>query len=668
MSGKLWEPSNEWIERANLTRYMTLLEDVHGLEIDSFDDLYEWSIENREAFWESVWEFGKVIHSKKYDSILENGDDMMASRWFTGARMNFAENLLRFRDDKEALVFQSENRDLPVRSMTYRELHDEVARIAHSLKQMGVEMGDRVVGFMPNMIETVVAMLAAASIGAIWSSCSPDFGFQGVLDRFGQIRPKVLFAADGYYYNGKTFDSLEKIQAILKELPTIETVIVIPYVSASSANGRPDLGGIRGGVHYGDLVSKPTTPTTPTNLPEGPPELEFEQLPFDHPLYILYSSGTTGVPKCMVHGAGGTLLQHLKELVLHTDLKRSDRIFYFTTCGWMMWNWLVSSLAVGATVLLFDGSPFYPNSGALWKFAEDQKMTVFGTSAKYIAAVEKDGLKPARQFDLSHLRAILSTGSPLSIESFEFVYRDIKQDLLLASISGGSDIVSCFALGNPIGPVWAGELQTRGLGMKVDVFDGAGRSIREEKGELVCTASFPSMPISFWNDEDGSAYRRAYFEVFPNVWHHGDYAELTEHNGMIIHGRSDATLNPGGVRIGTAEIYRPVEAMDEVLDSLVIGQNWDDDVRIILFLKLAEGIELDDELKGRIRKLIRTSCSPRHVPAKIIAVEDIPYTISGKKVELAVQKIIHGEDVKNRDALKNPEALELYRELRDLSD
>ena len=689
MTIKLWHPSDDQIKNANMTRYMEYLKDHHNLTFNSFDDLYEWSVRDREAFWASFWEFGKVINSRTCDSVLEKGDEMLGSKWFTGTRLNYAENLLRYRDEGLALIFQSENPELAPRSVTYRELYEEVARVARSLRDMGVVTGDRVVGFMPNMIETIVEFLAAASIGAIWSSCSPDFGFQGVLDRFGQIRPKVLFAADGYFYNGKRFDSLGRVREILEVLPTIEKVVIVPYISRLDGD-RPDIGGIRGGVHYDEFMTEAgengdhegeegfaggneetAVPGGGTmggdpSLSDEVSDLEFEQLPFDHPLYILYSSGTTGVPKCMVHGAGGTLLQHLKELMLHTDLKREDRIFYFTTCGWMMWNWLVSSLAVGATVLLFDGSPFHPDSGALWKFAEEQKMTVFGTSAKYIAAVEKDGLRPGERYDLSSLRAILSTGSPLSVESFEFVYRDIKRDLVLSSISGGSDIVSCFALGNPIGAVWSGELQTRGLGMMVDVFDEEGNPIRERKGELVCTASFPSMPIYFWNDEDEAKYRKAYFEVYPNVWHHGDYAELTEHNGMIIYGRSDATLNPGGVRIGTAEIYRPVEAMDEIMDSLVVGQNWEDDVRVVLFVKLAGGVKLDEDLVKRIKTTIRTNCTPRHVPAKIIEVEDIPYTISGKKVELAVQKVIHGEEVMNRDALKNPEALELYRDLDEL--
>jgi len=652
MSKKLWEPSKEQLENANMTRFMDFLKEKNALSFHSFDELYEWSIKDRARFWEAIWDFGEVIHSKPCDTVLENGGEMLGSNWFVGARLNYAENLLRYRDDHPALIFKSENLDRDPITMTYRQLYHEVARVAKALRGEGVTVGDRVVGFMPNMVETIVAMLASASIGAIWSSCSPDFGFRGVLDRFGQIRPRVLFAADGYFYNGKAFDSLGRVADILKELPTIERIVIVPYV-----NRRPDIGGIPNAVHYDDFKSK-----------EKELEIRFEQLAFDQPLYILYSSGTTGVPKCMVHGAGGTLLQHIKELVLHSNLKREDRIFYFTTCGWMMWNWLVSSLAVGATVLLFDGSPFYPDSGSLWDFAEKQGMTIFGTSAKYIAAVEKDGLKPGEKYDLTKLKAILSTGSPLSIESFRFVYRDIKLDLVLSSISGGSDIVSCFALGNPTGPVWEGELQCRGLGMMVDVFDSHGNSLREKKGELVCRASFPSMPIYFWNDEEGSKYRKAYFEVYPNVWHHGDYAELTEHNGMIIYGRSDATLNPGGVRIGTAEIYRPVEAMEEILDSIVVGQDWEDDVRVVLFVILAEGVEMTDELVKRIKTTIRKNCSPRHVPAKIIQVEDIPYTISGKKVELAVQKTIHGEGVLNRDALKNPEALELYSDLPELKE
>jgi len=573
---------------------------------------------------------------------------MPGARWFVGSRLNFAENLLRYRDNQPALVFWGENGTK--RSITYAELYEQVARLARSLGELGVQTGDRVTGFMPNLPETVAAMLAAASLGAIWSSCSPDFGIDGVMDRFGQIQPKVLFAADGYFYNGKTHDSLQRTREVAEQIPTIEKVVVVPY-----ASDDPDLGGIRNAVTFADFLAP---------VPSG--EIVFEQLPFDHPLYIMYSSGTTGMPKCIVHGAGGTLIQHLKELVLHTDLKRRDRIFYFTTCGWMMWNWLVSSLAVGATVLLYDGSPFYPNGGVLFDLAQQERMTVFGTSAKYIAGVEKAALEPARTHDLSALRAMLSTGSPLAPESFDFVYRSVKSDLCLASISGGTDIVSCFALGNPVGPVYRGELQTRGLGMKVEVFDDQGRSLRGRKGELVCTAPFPSMPIYFWNDPDGRKYHEAYFDVYPNIWRHGDYVELTEHDGMIIYGRSDAVLNPGGVRIGTAEIYRQVEALPEVAEALVVGQDWDNDVRVILFVRLAEGLTLGEKMTARIREHIRVKTTPRHVPAKVIQVADIPRTISGKIVELAVRNVIHGRPVKNVDALANPEALEYFKNLTEL--
>ncbi len=648
----MWEPSEHRVRDTNMTGYMEHLREKRGLDFSDYDELYQWSVDKRADFWETIWEFGNVIHSKSYDHVLVNPDDMLESKWFKGTRMNFAENLLRYRDDRAALVFQSEDPDREAETLTYARLYDEVARVARSLRDMGVEANDRVVGYMPNTIQTIVAMLAASSIGAIWSSCSPDFGFQGVLDRFGQIKPKVLFTVDGYLYNGKTHDLKSKVVKVLDALPSIEMVVVQPF-----AEPGPDISSMPKSVLFDDFKS-------------GEPglDIEFEQLPFDHPVYILYSSGTTGVPKCMVHGAGGTLLQHIKELVLHSDLKREDKIFYFTTCGWMMWNWLVSSLAVGATILLFDGSPFHPDSGRLWQLAQDQGMTIFGTSAKYLAAVEKDSLKPKGKYDLEHLKAILSTGSPLSVESFRFVYRDIKKDLCLSSISGGSDIVSCFALGNPNLPVYESELQCRGLGMKVEIFDPDGNPIRGEKGELVCTASFPSMPIYFWNDPDKKKYRAAYFETWDNVWHHGDYAELTEHNGIIMYGRSDATLNPGGVRIGTAEIYRPVEAMDEVLDALVVGQEWGEDVRVILFVKMAPGHQLDEPLINEIRATIRANCTPRHVPKKVIAVDDIPYTISGKKVELAVKKIIHGDPVRNRDALKNPEALDLYRDLPELKD
>lgn len=650
MGAMLWKPSEERIKNANMTRYMRYLAEKKNLEFNNFQEMWDWSVDKREQFWETIWEFGGVIASKKWDKILENPDDMLKSKWFLGARLNFAENLLRYRDDRTALIFRSETGI--TKRITYAQLYDQVARMAKSLRDFGVTTGDRVAGFMPNMIETVIAMLAATSIGAIWSSCSPDFGIKGVLDRFGQIEPKVLFSANGYFYNGKKLDSLERITGILKDLPSIKKVVIVPYTEE-----KPDIKGVPNSQMWDDFIAK-----------DSGLEIKFEQLPFDHPLYIMYSSGTTGLPKSIVHGAGGTLLQHLKELILHTDLKREDKIFYFTTCGWMMWNWLVSSLAVGATILLYDGSPFYPDAGAIFKYAQEEKMTIFGTSAKYLASVEKAGLKPKEQFDLSSVKAMLSTGSPLSVESFHFVYDQIKNDICLSSISGGTDIISCFALGNPIGPVYEGELQTRGFGMSVQVFNDEGKPVVGEKGELVCTKSFPSQPIYFWNDPDGSKYRGAYFEVFPNIWCHGDYAELTEHNGMIIYGRSDATLNPGGVRIGTAEIYRVVEGMEEIQDSVVIGQPWDNDVRVVLFVVLKKGYQLTDDLVKKIKQNIRENTTPRHVPAKILEVTDIPHTLNGKKVEIAIRKTIMGEEVKNKDALANPESLEQFKNRKELME
>ncbi len=647
----LWKPSEERIKSTNIYKFMQTVNEKYGKNFSNYDEMYEWSITEIPTFWATIWEYGGIISSEPYTEVVDDYKKLPGARWFKDAKLNFAENLLRFRDDKPALTFRGEGWEKS-RTITYAELYNLVAKCAKSLRDMGIKPGDRVAGFMPNMIETVVAMLATTSIGAIWSSCSPDFGIKGVLDRFGQIEPRVLFTANGYSYNGKQFDSLERISEVLKELPTIEKVVVVPYTDPN-----PDPGRVPNGILFDDFIAK-----------EDGLEIEFEQLPAEHPVYILYSSGTTGVPKCIVHGAIGTLVQHFKELHLHTDVKREDTIFYYTTCGWMMWNWLVSSIMLGARVFLYDGSPFYPDPGVLWKIAEEEKLTIFGTSAKYLAALEKAGEKPKQKYDLTPLKAILSTGSPLSVESFYFVYRDIKDDLVLSSISGGTDIISCFALGNPMGPVYAGELQCRGLGMKVEVFDEQGRSVVCQKGELVCTAAAPSMPIYFWNDPDGSKYKNAYFSVFPGVWHHGDYAEITEHNGMVIYGRSDATLNPGGVRIGTAEIYRQVETIPEILDSLVVGQNWDNDVRVILFVKLREGVELTEELKKKIKDTIRKNTTPRHVPAKIIAIDDIPYTISGKKVELAVKKVIHGEEVKNRDALANPEALDLYKDIPELQE
>jgi acetoacetyl-CoA synthetase len=533
------------------------------------------------------------------------------------------------------------------RALTYRELGESVAAVAAALQHHGIGPGDRVAGFLPNLPEAVIAMLASASLGAIWSSCSPDFGANGVLDRFGQIEPRILVTADGYRYAGKAIDLLPRVREVRARIPVIERVVIVPYLSE-----RPDIGGIPGAVIWAEWMDGGT---------DGP----FVRLPFDHPLYIMYSSGTTGLPKCMVHGAGGTLLQHLKELVLHTDLTREDRIFYFTTCGWMMWNWLVSSLAVGATVVLFDGAPLTPPE-VLWNMAERERVTVFGTSAKYLALAEKEGLRPARTHDLSPLRAILSTGSPLAPTGFDYVYRDVKADLHLASISGGTDIISCFALGNPIAPVRRGELQTRGLGMAVEVFDESGTPVRERDGELVCTRPFPSMPVAFWNDPDGAKYRSAYFDHYPGVWRHGDWARLTEHDGLVITGRSDATLNPGGVRIGTAEIYRQVEQLPEVVESLVVGQEWEGDVRIVLFVRLRPGAVLDQVLEDRIRRRIREHASPHHVPKRIVAVADIPRTISGKITELAVRDVIHGRPVSNTEALANPAALELFRALPQL--
>jgi acetoacetyl-CoA synthetase len=645
----LWEPSEAQIENANMTRFMNFVNQEYSLGISTYEELYKWSIENIPDFWTAMWAFGEIVHSETYGNVVDDLKKMPGASWFQGAKLNYAENLLRFRDQKTAIVFRGESR--VVQKLTYAELYDKVARLASSLRDNGIRKGDTIVGFMPNMPEAVIAMLAATSIGAIWSSCSPDFGIKGVLDRFGQIEPKILFTANGYYYKDRTFDSLERISGIIKDLRSIEKIVVVPYTDAN-----PDISQLPNSVMFSDFLSQEK------NL-----EIDFEQLPFGHPLYIMYSSGTTGVPKCIVHGAGGTLIQHLKELMLHTDLKREDNIFYFTTCGWMMWNWLVTSLAVGATVLLFDGNPFYPDPYALFDFAREQGMTVFGTSAKYIESLENAGMKLSPD-QIPTIRTICSTGSPLSIESFNYVYRDIKKDLTLSSISGGTDIISCFSLGNPIGPVKTGELQCRGLGMRVEAFDDAGNSVVERKGELVCTAPFPSMPIYFWNDPENSKYKAAYFERYPGVWHHGDYILITSEGGVVIYGRSDATLNPGGVRIGTAEIYRVVENMVEVEDSIVVGQDWEKDIRVILFVKLKEGIRLDDELMDKIKRNIREKTTSRHVPAKILAVNDIPYTINGKKVELAVKKIIHNQDVENRDALKNPEALDNYSNLEELKE
>lgn len=648
MSKLLWKPDEERIKNANMTSFMRFVKEKDYGDFTDYDSLYRWSIENIPDFWSAIWEFTGIKASSPYESVIDDPGKMPGATWFAGARLNFAENLLRHRDERTAMVFHGEDQE--TREMTYAELYDDVAGLAGALKGLGVQAGDRVTGFMPNMPETVVAMLAATSLGAIWSSCSPDFGIDGVLDRFGQIKPKVIFTADGYWFKGKRLDSLERITKITGELPSIEKVVVVPYTQQ-----QPDIKGIPNAVHYGEFKSAESGGT-----------IAFEQLPFEHPVYIMYSSGTTGLPKCMVQSAGGVLVNQLKELILHTDLKREDTIFYYTTCGWMMWNWLVSSLAVGAKLILYDGNPFHPEPGALWKMAQEDRISIFGTSAGYISALMNAGVRPGTAYDLAPLKAILSTGSPLSVESFEYIYAEIKQDLQLSSISGGSDINGCFALGNPIGPVYAGELQCRGLGMKIEAFDDNGKSVINQQGELVCTAPAPSMPIYFWDDQENKKYHAAYFDVYPNIWRHGDFIEIRDTGGVVIYGRSDATLNPGGVRIGTADIYSIVNRFEEIEDSLVVGQDWKNDVRVVLFVKLMPGKALREELKAGIKKTLREKASPRHVPAKIIAVPDIPYTINMKKVELAVKKVIQGKEVLNKDALKNPEALDAFTDLEEL--
>ena len=647
MSDILWQPTAERIASTQLAAWQQWLASDQGLVFDSYADLHQWSVTHREEFWKSIWNYFGINSHSPYRAVLEN-DVMPGASWFPGATLNFAEHLLRYRDNRTALISHLENGER--RTLTYAELFAHVSHVAAFFRGHGISTGDRVVGFMPNVQETVVAMLAATSLGATWSSCSPDFGLQGVLDRFGQIAPSLLIAADGYYYNGKRVDCGEKISAIASQLPSLKKVLVVPLTGNTT-----------------DLSSIANAECWTTALATPADTLSFTPVPFQHPLYIMYSSGTTGVPKCIVHGTGGTLLQHLKELALHTDVSRDDVVFYYTTCGWMMWNWLISTLALGATVVLYDGSPFAHKPDILLDIAEKENITIFGTSAKYIAALEKSGCKPRETHRLDALKAVLSTGSPLAHESFDYVYRDIKPDLCLSSISGGTDIVSCFALGNPTLPVYRGELQCKGLGMAVDIFNESGHSVTNEKGELVCTQAFPCMPIGFWNDEDGEKYRQAYFDRFPGLWAHGDYGEQNTHGGLIIHGRSDAVLNPGGVRIGTAEIYRQVEKVTEVMESIAIGQDWDNDVRVVLFVKLREGINLTEILQRQIRDVIRANTTPRHVPARIVQVSDIPRTISGKIVELAVRNVVHGQPVKNTDALANPEALDCFRNRNELT-
>ncbi len=633
----LWTPSPERAAKTELARFMKLAGQ------SSYADLHRWSIEHSADFWNAVWDFS-AVRGEKGGEVVVDATRMPGAKWFPQASLNYAENVLRNRGSADAIVFWGEDRIK--RRLSHKNLHALVSRIARALSDAGVQKGDRVAGYLPNIPEATAALLATASLGAVWSSCSPDFGVQGVLDRFGQIEPKVLFCADGYLYNGREFDSQEKASQVLEQLPSVEECVVVDYLGAPATAG----------TSLYDFLE-----------PFDAGEIDFERVEFDHPLYILYSSGTTGVPKCIVHGTGGALLQHLKEHRLHTDVKPGDRLFYFTTLGWMMWNWLVSGLASEATLLLYDGSPFIQRGRVLFDFAEAEGMTHLGTSAKFIDALAKTGLKPKDTHRLDKLRAVLSTGSPLAPEGFDYVYANIKDDVCLSSISGGTDIVSCFVLGNPMGPVWRGEIQAKGLGMAVEVFDESGKPVTREKGELVCTKPFPAMPIGFWNDPDGAKYRAAYFEKYPNVWRHGDWCEETEHGGLVIYGRSDAVLNPGGVRIGTAEIYRQVEQIDEVMEALVIGQEWEADVRVVLFVKLKEGVQLDDALVNRIKGRIRENTTPRHVPAKVVQVSDIPRTKSGKIVELAVREVVHGRPVKNLEALANPEALEYFRDRSELA-
>ncbi|MCD6041146.1 MAG: acetoacetyl-CoA synthase [Burkholderiales bacterium] len=630
----LWTPSPERAAATELARFMK------RAGKSSYEELHRWSVRSSPEFWNLVWDFCEV-KGEKGKRTLVDGERMPGAKWFPDARLNYAENLLK--DQGEAIVFWGEERIK--RRMTHEQLHRLVSRLAQALADAGVKEGDRVAGYLPNVPEATAALLATASLGAVWSSCSPDFGVQGVLDRFGQIEPKVLLCADGYLYGGKEFDSQEKAAQVAERLPSVEEVVVVDYLGAP----------VTAGTSLYEFLD-----------PFDAAPIRFEPVEFNHPLYILYSSGTTGVPKCIVHGTGGTLLQHFKEHRLHTDVRSGDRLFYFTTLGWMMWNWLVSGLASGATLLLYDGSPFVGRGKVLFDFAEAEGMTHFGTSAKFIDALAKAGLKPRETHRLDKLRTVLSTGSPLAPEGFDYIYKEVKSDVCLSSISGGTDIVSCFVLGNPVGPVWRGEIQAKGLGMAVEVFDDAGKAVKNQKGELVCTQPFPSMPIGFWNDPDGARYRAAYFEKYPNVWRHGDWSEETEHGGVVIYGRSDAVLNPGGVRIGTAEIYRQVEKLEEVVESLVIGQDWEGDVRVVLFVKLKEGVSLDDALIAHIKRKIRDNTTPRHVPAKIVPVADIPRTKSGKIVELAVREVVHGRPVKNQEALANPEALEHFRDRPEL--
>jgi len=645
----LWQPSAATINEARITEFKHKVEADWGVSLTDTRALWQFSVTELEKFWDSVWDYAEIIAETKGDRVLVDGDKMPGAKWYPDARLNFAENLLRRRDGGEAMVFQGE--DKVTRRLSFNDVYDQVSLYAQMLKGMGVGVGDRVAGYLPNMPETVIAMLATSSLGAVWSSCSPDFGEQGVLDRFGQIEPKVLFCTDGYWYNGKRHDVRAKTNAIAQQIPSLATCVLLPYGDQDA-----DTGPLQNAVTIGD-ATKHLQPT----------EIDFQQLPFAHPLYIMFSSGTTGAPKCIVHSQGGTLLKHASEQPIHCDIRDGDRVFFFTTCGWMMWNWLVTNIAWGATLMLYDGSPFFPSGNTLFALAEREKFTFFGTSAKFIDALNKADLRPGDAHGVSSIRTFVSTGSPLAPEGFDYVYDAIKPDVHLVSFSGGTDLMGCFCGGDPTRPVWRGEIQARFLGMAVEVFDDEGHPMQSSKGELVCTKPFPSVPLGFLNDPDDARFKNAYFEMFPNVWTHGDYIMLTEHDGIIIFGRSDATLNPGGVRIGTAEIYRQVEKLDDIQESIVIGQEWDHDVRVVLFVVLKQGATLDDALSQRIRQQIRDTCTPRHVPAKIVQVADIPRTKSGKITELAVRDIVHGRPVKNKEALANPEALDLFVDLPALA-